>query len=111
MAYAKCRENELSPMYKDYLNAETVQGKLISVFEYDILQLDRMKHESEKGEDEMNTYTMKPQIPFVTSTDLKRTPATLENRKMVEFIDSHKFSFSVDKVTKKLTSSVTENKK
>ena len=70
-----------------------------------------MNETSEKGEHEMNTYTMKPQIPFVTKTDLKRTPATLENRKMVEFLDSHNFSFSVDKVTKKLTSSVTEHKK
>jgi hypothetical protein len=50
----------------------------------------------------MSEYALKPRLPFVTRTELKRTPATEENRKMVEFMDSHNFSVSVDKDSKEL---------
>lgn len=59
------------------------------------------------GETEMNACAMKPQVPFVTKEKLKRTPPSDENRKMVEFLDSHDFSFSVDKGTKNISSFVT----
>jgi hypothetical protein len=50
----------------------------------------------------MNGYALKPTMPFVTKTELKRTPATEENRKMVEFMDSHDFSVSIDRDSKEL---------
>ncbi len=37
---------------------------------------------------------------------IKKTPASAENRKRVEFMDSHNFSFSVDKETGVLCSKV-----
>lgn len=65
-----------------------------------------MNEEDEEGEIEMNASVMKPStnLPFVTLKTLDRTPATKENRDMVEFMDSHNFSFSVDKKTNKLKS-------
>lgn len=39
--------------------------------------------------------------------ELRRTPATNDNRKMVEFMDSHNFSFTVDKNTKEWKSTYT----
>jgi hypothetical protein len=51
----------------------------------------------------MNGYILKPRLPFVAKSELKRTPATEENRKMVEFMDSHDFSVSIDKKSKKLS--------
>ena len=64
------------------------------------------KERDEKGEDKMNASVMKPQMPFVTKNELKRTPATQENRRIAEFLDAHEFSFSIDKVTKKINSSI-----
>ena len=61
----------------------------------------------EKGESNMNACVMKPSMPFVTKSELKRTPATAENRKMAQFMDSHEFSFSINRVSKELQSSVT----
>ena len=61
----------------------------------------------EEGENNMNAYAMKPSVPFVTRNELKRTSATSENRKMVEFMDAHNFSFSVDSKTKELKSRIT----
>lgn len=66
--------------------------------------------ELKEGEHEMNAYAVKPNTPFVAKNDLKRTPATAEHRKMVEFMDSHNFSFSVDNITKELESIVTPKK-
>ena len=63
-----------------------------------------------KGEWDMNACVMKPRLPFVTKSELKRTPANVDNRKMVEFMDSHEFSFSISKDTKELRSSVTPKK-
>ena len=60
-----------------------------------------------EGELKMNACAMKPQMPFVTKGELKRTPATDDNKKIVEFLDSHNFSFTVDKVTKNINSSAT----
>ena len=68
------------------------------------------REQCEKGENEMNASVMKPQSPFVTRSELKRTPATLDNRKMAEFLDSHTFSFSVNKESKELRSSVEPKK-
>lgn len=58
----------------------------------------------------MNAYATKPNVPFITKGELGRTPATNENRKMVEFMDSHDFSFSVNNKTKELKSIVTLKK-
>lgn len=55
----------------------------------------------------MNANAIKLNVPFVTKHELKRIPATNDNRKMAEFIDSHDFSFSVDKKTKELRSTFT----
>lgn len=61
-----------------------------------------------KGEIGMNACVLKPSMPFVTKNKLERTPATEDNRKMVEFMDSHNFSFDVDKKSKTLRCTVTE---
>lgn len=55
----------------------------------------------------MNACAMKPNLPFIASHELKRTPATEENRRMVQFLDNHNFSFSV-KGTKGLECLVTK---
>ena len=49
----------------------------------------------------MNAYAVKPNMPFATKKTLKRTPASKENRDMIEYMDSHEFSFQVDKDTGK----------
>lgn len=54
----------------------------------------------------MNACAVKPRLPFVTRNKLERTPASEGNRKMVEFMDSHNFSFSIDKKTGLLRSKV-----
>jgi hypothetical protein len=54
----------------------------------------------------MNAYAVKSISPFVTKLELKRTPATEENKKIAEFIDSHDFSFDVNPKTKEITSYV-----
>lgn len=69
-----------------------------------------MSKKNEKGECEMNACVMKPKVPFVTRSELKRTPATEENRRMVEFMDSHNFSFSINNESKELQSFITPKK-
>jgi len=59
-----------------------------------------------KGEERMNAYAVKPNMPFVTKRELKRTPASKENRDMVEYMDSHEFSFHIDKDTGNFVSGV-----
>lgn len=54
-------------------------------------------HSNDKGEEKMNACAMKPNSPFVTSKTLKRTPASKENIERVKFMDSHNFSFDIDK--------------
>lgn len=65
------------------------------------------KEKSEKGDNIMNASAMKPNVPYITRSELKRTPASTDNRRMVEFMDSHNFSFSVSKDSKQLRSSIT----
>nr|WP_314463652.1 hypothetical protein [uncultured Clostridium sp.] len=64
--------------------------------------------ENKKGEIKMNASVMKPgtNLPYATTKSLARTPATKENKEMVEYMDSHNFSLSVDKKTKTLKSRV-----
>lgn len=57
----------------------------------------------------MNACAIKPNLPFVTGRELKRTPATEENRRMVQFLDNHNFSFSVNE-SKELECLVTPKK-
>ena len=45
-----------------------------------------------KEEEHMNGYTIKPNMPFVTSKELKSTKASQKNVDMVKFMDAHKFS-------------------
>lgn len=61
-----------------------------------------------KGEIEMDACALKPMMPFVTRGKLERTPATEDNRKMVEFMDSHNFSFDIDVKTKNLNCRITD---
>ena len=65
-----------------------------------------MVDEDKEGETIMNACVLKPTLPFVTRKTIKKTPASAENRKRVEFMDSHNFSFSVDKETGVLCSKV-----
>lgn len=64
----------------------------------------------QKGENTMNAYAVKPVMPFVTKKALERTPASQENRDMVKYMDSHEFSFHMDKGTGKITSRVVEKR-
>ena len=64
-------------------------------------------NKKQKGENVMNAYITKPNAPFITKNELKRTPATEKNKQMVKFMDSHDFSFSVNSITKELMSHVT----
>lgn len=70
--------------------------------------MNKEKNVEKKGENDMNAYAVKPDIniPFVTTKALKRTPATKENKDMVEYMDSHEFSFRIDKDTGKFVSGV-----
>ena len=70
-----------------------------------------MKNEEiKKGGVEMNACAMKPKLPYVTKNTLTRTPASEENKKITEFINSHNLSFDIDS-TGKLTSIVTNKGK
>lgn len=66
------------------------------------------KNMKKKGEVEMDACALKPMMPFVTRNKLERTPATEDNRRMVEFMDSHNFSFAVDAKTNNIMCTVTE---
>lgn len=69
-----------------------------------------MNNIGEKGEERMNAYAVKPDMPFVTKKVLKRTPASKDNINMVKYMDSHEFSFHIDKDTGKFVSSVVKRK-
>lgn len=62
----------------------------------------------EGGKIIMNASVLKPEMPFVTKGKLERTPATEDNRKMVEFMDAHNFSFDIDVVNEDLKCTVTK---
>ena len=47
----------------------------------------------------MNAYAVKPTLPFVTRKTIKRTPTSAENKKRIEFMDLHNFSFSINRET------------
>lgn len=64
--------------------------------------------DKKKGDNSMNAYAVKPNMPFVTAKELKRTPATKENKDMAAYMDSHEFSFRVDKKTGRFVSKVTK---
>ena len=65
---------------------------------------------NEKGEERMNAYAVKPDMPFVTRKALKRTPASKDNINMIKYMDSHEFSFHIDKGTGKFVSGVAKRK-
>lgn len=67
-----------------------------------------MVNKEGKGEIKMNACALKPVMPFVANRQLERTPATEENRKMVEFMDSHNFSFEISEDKKTLRCQATE---
>ena len=54
----------------------------------------------------MNANVMKFNGRFYSTKELKRTPATEENRQRCTFIDGHEFSFQVDIDSKRLKSMV-----
>lgn len=64
----------------------------------------------EKEEVAMNACAVKPTLPFVTRSILKRTPASRENVKVAEYINEHNFSFDVDLETGELKSNITTKK-
>lgn len=51
----------------------------------------------DKEEEKMNACAIKPTSPFVTTEKLKRTPASKENIERIKYLDSHNFSFDIDK--------------
>ena len=56
----------------------------------------------------MNACALKPIMSFSTRNKLERTPATEDNRKMVELMDSHNFSFDINGETDDLECTITE---
>lgn len=54
----------------------------------------------------MNANVIKSKLSFYTTTELKRTPASEENKRIREFIDGHEFTFQIDKDSKELRSVV-----
>lgn len=56
----------------------------------------------------MNANILKPATSFVTRKKLTRTPATKQNQKMAEFLDSHDFSFRIDRKTENLKCKLTK---
>ena len=56
----------------------------------------------------MNAFATKPNVPYVAKSELKRTPASVDNKKMVEYMDSHNFSFSICKDSGELRSTITK---
>ena len=56
----------------------------------------------------MNAYAVKPKTPYATRKELQRIPANDEYRKMIEFMDSHEFSFSIDKESNELRCTYTK---
>lgn len=50
----------------------------------------------------MNANVMKSNLSFYTSSVLKRTPPSKNNKSICEFIEGHEFSFQIDKSSKKL---------
>ena len=64
----------------------------------------------EKEESEMNACAIKPKFPYVAKNILPRTLVSEENKKITEFINSHDFSFSVDKNTGELKSTIIDKK-
>ncbi len=65
-------------------------------------------HYDTKGEMSVNAYAVKPKEPFIAKGTLARTPASENNKKMIEFMNSHQFSFSVNQETKKMECTFTE---
>lgn len=51
---------------------------------------------------------IKPKTPFITKKELKRTQQSAEYEKTIEFLDSHEFSFSVDKNNGELVANIIE---
>lgn len=51
---------------------------------------------------------IKPKTPFITRNKLKRTQQSAEYKKTIEFLDSHEFSFSVDKNNRELVANIIE---
>lgn len=70
----------------------------------------RLVKKKGRGGDNMNAYAIKSDTPYVTKSALARTPASEDNRKIVEFINAHDFSFNIDEKGK-LISVVTEKRK
>lgn len=68
-----------------------------------------LKNKINKEVQEMNASAMKPKLPFVAKSTLSRAPASEDNKKITEFINSHDFSFDIDS-NGKLISIVTDKR-
>ena len=47
----------------------------------------------------MNANAVKPTVPYVTRRKISSTPLSEQKIERTQFIDSHNFSFSIDKET------------
>lgn len=63
-----------------------------------------------KEENTMNAYAIRPIMPFATTKELHKTPYSQINREIAEFIDSHDFSFDVNKDTGDLNINIKDKK-
>lgn len=66
---------------------------------------------NKKEENNMNAYSIRPTIPFISAKPLKRTPSSDINKEIAAFIDSHEFSFDVNADTKDLMIGIKEKDK
>lgn len=63
-----------------------------------------------KEDSAMNAYAIRPTMPFATTKQLHKTPSSEINREIAKFIDSHEFSFDVDKDTGDLSINIRDKK-
>lgn len=67
-----------------------------------------IKHKKEG--DTMNAYAIRPTMPFATTKRLSKTSSSEITREIASFIDSHEFSFDVNKNTGDLSINIKDKK-
>lgn len=67
-------------------------------------------NEKTKEDDTMNAYAIRSTLPFITSKPLVRTPASELNKEIATFIESHEFSFNINKKTEDLEISIKDKR-
>lgn len=77
---------------------------------YDMDKEKEISTNANKEDDTMNAYAIKPTMPFATTKQLNKTPSSEVNREITTFIDSHDFSFDINKDTGDLSIKIRDKK-